>query len=118
MKNYLTLNNLGWILISIVAAMLGIAGISKLMGTEEMVKNFTFMNLLPFLALLGMVELAGAILLVIPKTSKYGVILLSSYLSGAVAIHLSMMGGAGVLTPIFLGLVAWAGYCLRAYTKE
>jgi hypothetical protein len=118
MKKYLTLKNLGWLLTVLVAFMLGMSSISKIMGTEEMVKNFTFMNLLPYLALFGFVELAGVVMLIIPRTSKYGTILLSSYLSGAVAIHMSMMGGTGVLVPIILGLVVWSAYCLRSYITK
>jgi predicted short-subunit dehydrogenase-like oxidoreductase (DUF2520 family) len=76
------------------------------------------MNLLPYLALLGVVELAGVVMLVIPKTSKYGAILLSSYLSGAVAIHMSMMGGTGVLMPFVLGLAVWSAHCLRTYSSK
>jgi hypothetical protein len=118
MKKYLTLKNLGWYLTGIVAFMLGMSGISKIIGTEEMVKNFTFMNLLPYLALLGTVELAGVVMLLMPKTAKYGVVLLSSYLSGAVAIHMAMMGGTGVLTPILLGLAVWSAYCLRTHSVK
>jgi hypothetical protein len=116
MKKYLTLKNLGWLLTLLVTFMLGMSSISKIMGTEEMVKNFTFMNLLPYLALLGFVELAGVVMLIMPKTSKYGAVLLSSYLSGAAALHLAMMGGAGVMTPIILGLAVWAAHCLRSYS--
>jgi hypothetical protein len=118
MKKYLTLKNLGWLFTAIVAFMLGMSGISKIMATEEMVANFTFMNLLPYLALLGIVELAGVALLIHPKTSIYGAVLLSSYLSGAVAIHLAMMGGTGVLFPIILGLLTWTSHCLRSYSSK
>ena len=93
MKKYLTLKNLGWVLTVLVTFMLGMSGVSKIVGTEEMITNFTSMNLLPYLALLGAVELAGVVMFVIPKTSKYGSVLLSCYLSGAVAIHMAMMGG-------------------------
>ena len=118
MKKYLTLKNLGWVLTALVTFMLGMSSVSKIVGTEEMVKNFTSMNLLPYLALLGFVELAGVVMLVIPKTAKYGAVLLSSYLSGAVAIHMAMMGGAGVLVPIILGLSVWAAYCLRSHSTK
>jgi hypothetical protein len=118
MKKYLTLKNLGWLLTILVSVMLGSSALSKLLGSDEMIKNFTFMNLLPYLDLLGMVELAGVILLVIPKTSMYGAVLLSSYLSGAVAIHLSMMGGQGIFLPIILGVVVWTSHCLRTYVVE
>ena len=116
MKKYLTLKNLGWVLTVLVTFMLGMSGVSKIVGTEEMRTNFTFMNLLPYLALLGAVELAGVVMFVIPKTSKYGSVLLSSYLSGAVAIHMAMMGGTGVLVPIILGLAVWSAYCLRSHS--
>lgn len=87
-------------------------------ATKEMIDNFTFMNLLPYLDLLGMVELSGVIMFIVPKTSKYGTVLLSSYLSGAVAIHLAMMGGQGIFIPFLLGVVVWTGHCLRTYTKD
>ena len=115
MKKYLTLKNLGWVLTALVTFMLGMSSVTKLIGTEEMIKNFTFMNLLPYLKLLGFVELVGVFMFIVPKTSKYGAILLSCYLSGAVAIHLSMMGGQGSLLPIYLGLVVWSAHCLRTY---
>ena len=117
MKKYLTLKNLGWLLTILVSVMLGSSALSKLLGTKEMIDNFTFMNLLPYLELLGMVELAGVIMFIVPKTSKYGTVLLSSYLSGAVAIHLAMMGGQGIFIPFLLGVVVWTAHCLRTYTK-
>jgi uncharacterized membrane protein YphA (DoxX/SURF4 family) len=118
MKKYLTLKNLGWVLTALVTFMLGMSGVSKLIATEEMTANFTFMNLLPYMALLGVVELAGVVMLIIPKTSKYGAVLLSSFLTGAVAIHMAMMGGQGVLTPFILGLLVWGAHCLRSYTTK
>jgi uncharacterized membrane protein YphA (DoxX/SURF4 family) len=118
MKKYLTLKNLGWVLTALVTFMLGMSGVSKLIATEEMTANFTFMNLLPYMALLGVVELAGVVMLIIPKASKYGAVLLSSYLSGAVAIHMAMMGGQGVLVPFILGLLVWGAHCLRSYTTK
>jgi hypothetical protein len=45
MKKYLTLKNLGWLLTAIVAIMLGMAGTSKIMGTQEMIGNFTYFHL-------------------------------------------------------------------------
>ena len=118
MKKYLTFKNLGWLLTVLVTFMLGMSSVSKIIGTEEMVKNFTFMNLLPYLALLGVVELAGVILFIIPKTSKYGAVLISSYLSGAVAIHMAMMGGTGVMVPFVLGLAVWGAYYLRSCSTK
>jgi len=35
-------------------------------------------------------------------------------MSGAVALHLSLMGGAGFFIPMILGALALGGYCLRS----
>jgi len=117
MKKYLTLKNLGWLLTTIVVFMLGMRGVSKIMGTDEMVANFTAMNMLPYMALVGVMEIAGVLALSIPRTSIYGALLISSVMSGAVAVHVSLMGGAGMLVPLFLGALSWTAHCLRTYTK-
>lgn len=117
MKKYITIKNLGWTLIVLTSLMMLFSGTSKIIGTEEMIKNFTFMNLLPYLALLGVTEVIAAGLLVYPKTSLYGVLLTTSFMSGAVSIHLALMGGAGILFPFTLGLLAAVGYFLREHSK-
>ena len=117
MKKYLTLKNLGWLLTAIVTFMLGMGGLTKIVSAEQQVTNFTAMNLLPYMALVGVMEVAGVIALCIPRTSVYGALVLSSVMSGAVAVHIAMFGGAGLLMPIFLGAAAWTAHCLRTYTK-
>lgn len=117
MKKYLTFKNLGWILTAIVVFMLGMSGVSKVMGTQEMVDNFTYVNLLPYLTIVGVAELVGVILLIIPRTSEYGALILSSIMSAAAAVHLSYMGGDKVIVPILLGILAWSAHCMRKYTK-
>jgi putative oxidoreductase len=117
MKKYITLQNLGWVLTAVVTIMLGMSGVSKVIGTQEMVNNFTYINLLPYLTTIGVAELVGVILLIIPRTSGYGALILSSIMSAAAAVHLSYMGGDKVLIPILLGILAWSAHCLRKYTK-
>lgn len=117
MKKYLTIKNLGWVFTVIVSAMLLISGTSKIIATEEMVQNFTFTNLLPYMALVGVTEVVGVALLLYPKTSIYGAILITTVMSGAASIHLSLMGGVGLLMPVLLGSLAWLGHCLRTYSK-
>ena len=117
MKKYLTLKNLGWLLTAIVVLMIGMSGISKVVATDEMVKNFEFMHLTPYMALIGFTELIGIGLLVYPKTSIYGAVITSCTMSGAIAIHMSLMGGVGTMIPFLLGALAWTGHCLRTYTK-
>ncbi len=116
MKKYLTLANLGWLFTAFVAIMLGMGGFSKIIGTEEMVNNFTFMNLTPYLTMVGVLEVLGVALFVYPRTSLYGSVLLGSIMTGAVVMHLSMMGGTGVMAPIMLGSFGFFGYILRDKT--
>ena len=115
MTKHLTWKNLGWILTGLVVFMLGSAGVSKVLGTEEMVKNFEFMHLTQTMMWVGLAELIGVVLLVFPKTSVYGALLISSLMSGAVAIHFSCMGGSGYGTPLVIGLLGWTAHCLRTY---
>ena len=115
MKKYMTIKNLGWLFTALITFMLGVSGISKVMGTQEMVNNFTFMHLLPYLGLVGTMELIGVLLLIYPRTSTYGAVIISSLMSAAAAMHLSYMGGSGVIMPIMLGVFAWTGHCLRTY---
>ena len=117
MKKYLTLKNLGWLLTAIVTFMLGMGGLTKIVSAEQQVTNFTAMNLLPYMALVGVMEVAGVIALCIPRTSIYGAVILSSVMSGAVALHVALMGGSGLFVPVILGSMAWASHCLRTYTK-
>ena len=115
MKKYLTLEMLGWFLAGIVTFMLAGSAFSKIVATPEMVGNFEYMKLSPYLLWVGIAEAIGIILLFIPKTSIYGAVLIGSLMSAAVVMHLSAMGGAKVEYPIAIGVLAWSSYCLRAY---
>jgi len=112
MSKYLTLKNLGWLFTAFVAVMLGMGGFSKIIGTEEMVGNFTFMNLSDYLLMVGVLEVLGVGLLINPKTSLYGSILIGAIMTGAVCMHLSL-GFPGTMMPILLGTLGFAGYQLR-----
>ncbi len=117
MKNLFTWKNLGWVLTAVLTFLVGVSGVSKVIGTEEMVKTFEFLKLTPYMKFIGLSEILGLGLLIYPRTSIYGAVLLSSLMSGAVALHMSLMGGASVILPIWLGVLAWSSHCLRTYTK-
>jgi len=117
MMKYFTLKNLGWVLTILCSFLFIMGGVSKVTGTEEMIQNFTAMNMLPYLTLVGIGELIGVLLLLYPRTSVYGALLLSTIMAGAVTLHLSYFGGANIGIPFVLGAVAWTGHCLRTYTK-
>jgi putative oxidoreductase len=113
LSSLLTTKNIGLGLNLFVFLVLGLGGINKIVGTTEMVNNFTFMNLLPYIEFIGIIEVVSVILLLIPRTSLYGAVLVGSIMSAAVALHLSLMGGDNITGPLMLGSFAWVGYFLR-----
>jgi putative oxidoreductase len=113
LSSLLTTKNIGLGLNLFVFLVLGLGGINKIVGTTEMVNNFTFMNLLPYIEFIGIIEVVSVILLLIPRTTLYGAVLVGSIMSAAVALHLSLMGGDNITGPLMLGSFAWVGYFLR-----
>ena len=106
---------IGWVLSVITALFLGKGAIDKLVGTQEMVGNFAFMKIEKYRVVTGLGELLGVVLLLIPTTSLFGAILIASFMSAAVVMHLSLMGGAKTYVPIIVGLLALAGHFLRVF---
>jgi hypothetical protein len=63
---------------------------------------------------LGIIELACALIYVIPRTSILGAILLTGYLGGAVATHLRVLDPLfDTIFPILIGALVWGGIYLR-----
>jgi len=63
----------------------------------------------------GIILLACVVLYVIPRTSIIGAVLLTGYLGGAVASNLRIGTPlfSNVLSPVYFGIVVWAGLYLR-----
>lgn len=104
-----------WVLSGLIALVMLMAGGSKLQGTEEQIKNFAALGYPAwFLYVTGIIEVVGGILLVIPKTAVFGVLLLGATMVGAV-VSLLKVGDVGH-APIplaFLLVIALIGW-LRA----
>jgi hypothetical protein len=115
MKKYFTLKNLGWLLLLLTTFMLGNAALNKVIGAPEMISGFEFMKIPQYRIWVGLGELLALGLLLFPRTANYGAILITSFMSGAIALHLSLFGGANVHIPVIIVLLAWCGYCMRAY---
>ena len=95
-----------WILIVVLAALFVGAGLGKLTGAATpMFASWGYPAW--FALLIGIAELAGAIGLLIPKTTRWAVIGLAGVMLGAVYTHAAAGEGAQVLRPlIFLGALA------------
>jgi uncharacterized membrane protein YphA (DoxX/SURF4 family) len=100
-----------WILQVLLAAAFFTAGASKLAGTEMMVGQFETIGLGQwFRYVTGALEIAAAILLVIPRKAGFGAVLLIPIMLGAAAAHLIVFKNSPAAPLVLLSLaavVAW-----------
>jgi uncharacterized membrane protein YphA (DoxX/SURF4 family) len=100
-----------WILQIGAAGMFLMAGFSKLSGDPQMVGLFDAIGLGQwFRYLTGSLEILGAILLLIPRLSGLGALLLVGTMLGAVATHLFVVGGSplpAIILLVVTGVIAW-----------
>ena len=95
----------------IPALLLVLSGVLKLSGNSAIVEGMSKLGVGPYLRLLGVMELAFAVLFVIPATMKLGFILASCYFAGAIATELSHNAlKANPFVPIVL---LWIGAFIR-----
>ena len=101
-----------WILQIAAAAMFFLAGFPKLAGAPPMVGLFAAIGIGQwFRYLTGALEVIGAILLLVPRFSGVGALLLAGVMAGAVATHLFVIGGNPAIPVVLLVVtasVAWA----------
>ena len=63
-----------------------------------------------FCYLTGTLEVAGAFLLLIPRTSGLGTLMLAGVMTGAVMTHVFIVGGsplAAIILLVVTGVIAW-----------
>jgi len=100
-----------WVLQVGAAATFLMAGFAKLSGDPQMVGLFDAIGLGQwFRYLTGSVEVVGAVLLLTPRLSGLGALLLVGVMLGAVATHLLVVGGsplAAIVLLIVTGVIAW-----------
>ena len=108
-----TVENLGWLMTLAILILTGKGIYGKIIGSQEAVGNFAYMKLSNYRLLVGLSELVGLILLVIPATAIYGAIIMGSIMSAAVVIHLSLFGGAKTYFPILIGVLGYLSVILR-----
>ncbi len=103
----------GWFLTGLVAAFLGIGSAAgkfvEWEGKAEMFQHLGYSQEL--IMKIGILEIALAIIYLIPRTSFLGAILLTGYLGGAVGTHLRV--GDPFFFPIVIGVLVWIGLGLR-----
>jgi uncharacterized membrane protein YphA (DoxX/SURF4 family) len=103
-----------WVLQVLLAAAFVMAGFAKLSGQPAMVEEFEQIGLGQwFRYLTGGIEVASAVLLVIPRCTPVGAALLVCTMSGAVLTHLLKIGGSPVPALVlgcFAGIILWGRF--------
>lgn len=69
------------------------------------------LNLGSWTTLIIIGEIVSALLFLFPRTSIFGTVLLSSYMGGAIIIH--MTGGSSILMPAAVLIFVWIGSIIR-----
>jgi uncharacterized membrane protein YphA (DoxX/SURF4 family) len=100
-----------WVLQIAAAGMFLMVGFLKLSGNPQLVGLFEAIGLGQwFRYLTGTLEVAGGILLLIPRTSGLAALMLAGVMVGAVITHLFIVGGSPFMALILLivtGVIAW-----------
>lgn len=107
-----TKNIIAWVLSSIIGLMLFASAFDKIRGSEHAVQMASSFGLTakPY-AVLGIIEAISVVLFLFPRTGILGLLLLSSYLGGAIATHLQQ--GQDILFPAVIEAVVWITAVIR-----
>lgn len=100
-----------WTVRILLALAFGAAGLAKLAGVPQMVQVFDAIGFGQwFRYLTGVVEIVGAVLLLVPAAGFFGGLLLAATMVCAVATHVVLIGGnpaPAVLLGALAAFVAW-----------
>ena len=100
-----------WVIQVFGAVLFFLAGFAKLSGDEQMVQKFAAIGIGQWLRYVtGLIDVASAILLLIPVLSGIGALLVVPIMIGVIVTHIVIIGGSPAL-PIGLliiaSIVAW-----------
>ena len=92
----------GWVLAGLLTALYLFSASGKLFLHPEQMEQLHLGN---WRIIIALGEIGSAILFLIPKTNKLGTLLLSSYMGGAIIIH--MTGGISIAMPSIVLILVW-----------
>lgn len=103
----------GWVLSAIPALML-LSGTYFALSGAPMVAEGMKHNGFPvsLVKTIGLIELACAVLYLIPQTAFYGALLITAYMGGAVATHLRI-GESQWIVGVIFAVIAWVALAMR-----
>jgi hypothetical protein len=90
----------------LIVALLAISGFLKISGHHPMILHFVQLGIDGWLPALGNAEILFALLYLFPATSRLGLLLLTAYFGGAMAIEIPYHMMAGPAVPLVLIWIA------------
>ncbi|MEI8049333.1 MAG: DoxX family protein [Bacteroidota bacterium] len=100
-------NIAAWIISGLLLALFLFSASGKFLHPEQMEQ----MKLGDWRVIIALGEIASSLLFLFPKTNKYGVLLLSSYMGGAIILH--MTSGISIVMPSAVLILVWVVLYLR-----
>jgi len=97
-----------WIISGLLTALFLFSATGKLFFHPEQMAQF---HLADWRVIIAIGEIVSSLLFLFPKTNKFGTILLSSYMGGAIIIH--MTGGISIMMPAVVLILVWITGILR-----
>jgi len=97
-----------WIIAGLLTALYLNSAIGKLFLHPEQMEQ---MNLGTWRIIIALGEIGSALLFLFPKTNRFGTLLLSSYMGGAIIIH--MTGGMSIIMPSVVLILVWVVFYFR-----
>ncbi len=99
---------IAWVISGLLTALFLFSASGKLFLHPEQMEQIHLGN---WRVIIAIGEITSALLFLIPKTNKLGTILLSSYMGGAIIIH--MTGGTSILMPAVILILVWITGIIR-----
>jgi hypothetical protein len=97
----------GWVIAGLLAALYLFSASQKFMHPELMSST----KLADWRIIIALGEITSAIVFLFPKTNLFGTLLLSSYMGGAIIVHMSE--GTSILMPSVILILVWVVSFLR-----
>ena len=97
-----------WIIAGLLTAFYLYSASGKLFLHPEQMEQ---MNLGDWRIIIALGEIGSALLFLFPKTNRFGTLLLSSYMGGAIIMH--MTGSMSIMMPSVVLILVWVVFYLR-----
>lgn len=98
----------GWILAGLLTALYLYSAVGKLLLHPEQLEQFKLGH---WRIIIAIGEITSALLFLFPKTNRFGSILLSSYMGGAIILH--MTNGISIIFPSVVLILVWIDFYIR-----